>query len=190
MPAPTGRAKARRRRPGRSARKGAGRPRAQRAPRAPRPPRDARALPVVSDAGFALDTPRPFRPAPEYRVESTAGLRREVIELRAEVHRLAAEIDKLVGTRARSFGDPGAHRAQHRGQAGPHRDARLAARQAGSGCAGGGPEARPRTGRSEARHRRQAQLRLGQAQDALAPLRDHSAPAGPLSQTGYSDRRG
>lgn len=95
MPAPRGGRKPGDGGPGRSARKGAGRPRAQRAPRSPRPPRDARALPVVSDAGFALDTPRPFRPAPEYRVESTAGLRREVIELRAEVHRLAAEIDKL-----------------------------------------------------------------------------------------------
>src|ERR1017187_1007001 len=92
MPAPRGGRKSGEARSGRSDKKGTARPRAQRAPRAPRSPR---VLPDVSDAGFAMDTPRPFRPVPEYRVESTTGLRHEVIELRAEVHRLAAEIDKL-----------------------------------------------------------------------------------------------
>lgn len=91
MPAPRGR-KPGGARSGRSAKKDGVRPRTPRAPRAPRPPR---VLPVVSDAGFAMETPRPFRPAQDHRVESTTGLRHEVIELRAEVHRLAAEIDKL-----------------------------------------------------------------------------------------------
>jgi hypothetical protein len=67
----------------------------KKAPSRPSRPRAPRIFPEVSDAGFALETPRPFRTPPEYRVESTAGLRNEIIDLRAEVHRLAAEIDKL-----------------------------------------------------------------------------------------------
>lgn len=41
------------------------------------------------DVGFTPD----FRPP--FRTESPAGLRNEIADLRAEVHRLAAEIDKL-----------------------------------------------------------------------------------------------
>ncbi len=92
MPAPRGGRKAGDGRPGRSDKRGASGKRASRPSRVPRAPR---VLPAASDEGFALETPRPFRPAPEYRPESTAGLRNEIIELRAEVHRLAAEIDKL-----------------------------------------------------------------------------------------------
>ncbi|MGH7723208.1 MAG: hypothetical protein ACRENL_10340, partial [Candidatus Dormibacteria bacterium] len=72
--------------PPRFARKDRGRPARPAAPGA---------FPEVSEAGFAMDTPRPFRVPAERRVESTAGLRQEISDLRAEVHRLAAEIDKL-----------------------------------------------------------------------------------------------
>ncbi|MBJ7608016.1 MAG: hypothetical protein JF887_01100 [Candidatus Dormibacteraeota bacterium] len=38
---------------------------------------------------------RPFRGGSDYRIESPSGLRHEIADLRIEVHRLAAEIDKL-----------------------------------------------------------------------------------------------
>jgi hypothetical protein len=86
MRAPRGGNKPGDRAPSRPARKGSARP--------PRPPLP-HAFPEVSDGGFAMDTPRPFRGPADFHVESTAGLRHEIIDLRAEVHRLAAEIDKL-----------------------------------------------------------------------------------------------
>jgi len=86
MRAPRGGNKPGDRAPSRPARKGSARP--------PRPPLP-HPFPEVSDGGFAMDTPRPFRGPADFHVESTAGLRHEIIDLRAEVHRLAAEIDKL-----------------------------------------------------------------------------------------------
>lgn len=136
MPAPRGGRKSGEARSGRSDKKGAARPRAQRAPRAPRSPR---VLPDVSDAGFAMDTPRPFRPVPEYRVESTTGLRHEVIELRAEVHRLAAEIDKLWARERGRAATPGRTARSIAGK--PVRTGTRASRPGGGG--GGG---RPATG--------------------------------------------
>jgi hypothetical protein len=86
MPAPRGGRKPGDHKAARPAKKATGRPTR---------PAAQRFFPEVSDAGFAMDTPRQFRAPAEYRVESTAGLRHEIIDLRAEVHRLAAEIDKL-----------------------------------------------------------------------------------------------
>lgn len=82
MPAPRDRKKSAEHKPERLAKRGPGHPVRTAAPHS---------FPEVSDAGFTMDMPRSFRvPA-----ESTAGLRHEIIDLRAEVHRLAAEIDKL-----------------------------------------------------------------------------------------------
>jgi hypothetical protein len=89
------------------------------APRAPAPP---------FDAGFPLEAPRSFRPAPEYRPESSAGLRQEIGALRAEVQRLAAEIDKLWA------------RERGRGLATPGRTARsIAGKPVRTGTRAGGP---------------------------------------------------
>jgi hypothetical protein len=82
MPAPRDRKKSGENKPARLAKRGAVHHARTAAPHA---------FPEVSDAGFSMDMPRPFRVA----AESTAGLRHEIIDLRAEVHRLAAEIDKL-----------------------------------------------------------------------------------------------
>ncbi|HEY7927193.1 MAG TPA: hypothetical protein VIG86_07215 [Candidatus Dormibacteraeota bacterium] len=70
--------------------------------RAGRPP--SRALvPPDLEGGFG-QVLRPFRGPPE----SSAGLRHELIDLRAEVHRLAAEIDKLwARERGRGAATPG-----------------------------------------------------------------------------------
>ena len=81
---------------------GGKRPGERKPPRAPgaRPSRPSRPAPLPEvarsfDEGFPLGRPRPFRPVPEHRAESAAGLRHEITDLRAEVKRLAAEIDKL-----------------------------------------------------------------------------------------------
>jgi hypothetical protein len=86
MPAPRGGKKPGDHRSARPAKRGA-----SRSARTAAPP----GFPEVSDGGFAMDIPRPFRAPADYRVESTTGLRHELADLRAEVHRLAAEIDKL-----------------------------------------------------------------------------------------------
>ena len=66
-----------------------------RGPRRAARPAPPRGLPPVAGHSPRDDTElRPFR-APEYRTESTTGLRNELADLRAEVKRLAAEIDKL-----------------------------------------------------------------------------------------------
>jgi hypothetical protein len=147
MPAPRGGRKPSDRTPARSAKKGAGRP--------ARPPAQ-RVFPEVSDAGFAMDTPRPFRAPAEYRVESTAGLRHELGDLRAEVHRLAAEIDKLwardrgraatPGRTARSIaGKPvrtGTRASRPAGRTAPAADRAAGAKR------GGAPQARGPAGRA------------------------------------------
>jgi hypothetical protein len=134
-------------RPGRPDKKGAGRPRAQRPSRPPRAPRAPRLLPEVSDDGFSMDTPRPFRPVPEYRVESTTGLRHEVIELRAEVHRLAAEIDKLWARERGRAATPGRTARSIAGK--PVRTGTRASRPGGVGRAapgGAGPKRKTPSG--------------------------------------------
>jgi hypothetical protein len=152
MPAPRGGKKPGERKPARPAKKASGRP--LRSPA-------QRVFPEVSDAGFDLETPRPFRAPPEYRVESTAGLRHELIDLRAEVHRLAAEIDKLwarergraatPGRTARSIaGKPvrtGTRASRPGGRASPAAPGRAGPKRAGApkgrdtpGGAGGGPK--------------------------------------------------
>ncbi len=106
---------------------GAGRPTAPRAPRAPRVFVDAGDGPA--DGAIA---PRPFRGGPDYRVESAAGLRHEIVDLRAEVHRLAAEIDKLWA------------RERGRGAAAPGRTARsIAGKPVRTGTRASKPASRP-----------------------------------------------
>jgi hypothetical protein len=74
---------------------------------APRRPSLSRPV-LADDSEIDGIEPRPFRGGPEYRVESTAGLRHEIIDLRAEVQRLAAEIDKLwARERGRGAAAPG-----------------------------------------------------------------------------------
>jgi hypothetical protein len=71
--------------------------------RTPAPP-----FTLPPDSSAAGHEFRSFRAAPTARVESTAGLRSELIDLRAEVHRLAAEIDKLwARERGRGAAAPG-----------------------------------------------------------------------------------
>ncbi|MDQ6846862.1 MAG: hypothetical protein M3019_04675 [Candidatus Dormibacteraeota bacterium] len=107
-----------------------------------------------------MDTPRPFRPAPDHMVESTTGLRHELIELRAEVHRLAAEIDKLW--------------ARERGRAAtPGRTARSIAGKpprTGTRASGQGGRSRPGTGRAGPKR--------------SAPLSTGRGPGGPKRSTG------
>jgi hypothetical protein len=90
------------------------------------------------DSGFPFDEPRPFRPAPDHRAESPAGLRQEIVALRAEVHRLAAEIDKLwARERGRGLAIP---RRTARSIAGkPVRTGTRAGRPAKPGAAAGPP---------------------------------------------------
>jgi hypothetical protein len=74
-----------------------------RAGRTPAPP-----FALPPDSGAPGHDFRSFRGVPTPRVESTAGLRSELIDLRAEVHRLAAEIDKLwARERGRGAAAPG-----------------------------------------------------------------------------------
>lgn len=103
-------------------------------------PRAPRVLLPAADAGFALETPRPFRPAPDHRVESSAGLRNEIVELRAEVHRLAAEIDKLWARERGRSATPGRTARSIAGK-----PARTGTRSR-SGSAGGGRAGPKRTG--------------------------------------------
>src|ERR1700676_2339974 len=86
MPAPRGGKKPSERKPARAGKKPS--------TRARRPPARPFALPADPGIGPARER-SPFRGVREPRMESTAGLRHELIDLRAEVHRLAAEIDKL-----------------------------------------------------------------------------------------------
>ena len=142
MPAPRGGRKSGGGKPGRSGATGG----PKRASRAPRVPRSPRVLPPVSDAGFGLETPRPFRPAPEYRPESTAGLRNEIIELRAEVHRLAAEIDKLWARERGRSATPGRTARSIAGK--PARTGTRASRPGGRGAPPGGDRGGPKRGAS------------------------------------------
>jgi hypothetical protein len=100
MPAPRGGKKPGSRGPVRAVKKRTGRP------GRPAPPRRA---PTADELGPGAESrPRGFRPAPDHRVESTSGLRHEIMDLRAEVHRLAAEIDKLwARERGRAAATPG-----------------------------------------------------------------------------------
>jgi hypothetical protein len=127
MPAPRGGKKPSERKPARAGKKPstrAGRPRPQ-----------PFALPV--DPGVAPPREfRTFRGALEPRIESTAGLRHELIDLRAEVHRLAAEIDKLwARERGRGAAAPGRTARSIAGK--PVRTGTRAARPAGRGTATG-----------------------------------------------------
>jgi hypothetical protein len=126
MPAPRGGKKPSQRKPAQPAKKGSGRPVR---------PAAQRVFPEVSDAGFAMDTPRPFRAPPEYRVESTAGLRHEIADLRAEVHRLAAEIDKLWARERGRAATPGRTARSIAGK--PTRTGTRASRPGGRGAPGG-----------------------------------------------------
>jgi hypothetical protein len=79
---------------------------------------------------------RPFRGAPDQMAPGTAGLRHELIDLRAEVHRLAAEIDKLwARERGRGAATPARTARSIAGK--PVRTGTRAARPAGRGRAGG-----------------------------------------------------
>jgi hypothetical protein len=89
------------------------------------------AFPEVSDAGFAMELPRPFR----VPGESTAGLRREIIDLRAEVQRLAAEIDKLWARERGRAATPGRTARSIAGK--PVRTGTRASRPSGRGVAAG-----------------------------------------------------
>lgn len=133
MPAPRGGKKPSERKPARAGKKpsrGTG-----------RPPARPFALPDDPGAGPARER-SPFRGAPEPRMESTAGLRHELIDLRAEVHRLAAEIDKLwARERGRGAAAPGRTARSIAGK--PVRTGTRAARPGGRGGATG---ARPNTG--------------------------------------------
>ncbi len=140
MAAPRDRKKSGDHKPARLAKKGPGR--AVRASAAP-------GLPVVSDAGFAMDTPRPFRVPPEYRAESAAGLRHEITDLRAEVHRLAAEIDKLWARERGRAATPGRTARSIAGK--PVRTGTRASRPAGRGAPESPGRAGPKGGGSAGR---------------------------------------
>jgi hypothetical protein len=98
------------------------------------PPRDF--APPGEPGGLPGPEPRPFRGAPDHRSDGTAGLRHELIDLRAEVHRLAAEIDKLwARERGRGTAAPGRTARSIAGK--PVRTGTRAARPAGRGRAEG-----------------------------------------------------
>jgi hypothetical protein len=125
MPAPRGGKKPSERKPVRAGKKPS--------TRAGRPP--ARPFAVPSEPGVGPPRElRTFRGAAEPRMESTAGLRHELIDLRAEVHRLAAEIDKLwARERGRGAAAPGRTARSIAGK--PVRTGTRAARPRGRGGA-------------------------------------------------------
>jgi hypothetical protein len=131
MPAPRGGKKPSERRPARAGKKPS--------TRAGRPP--ARPFALPADPGVGPPRERSsFRGVPEPRMESTAGLRHELIDLRAEVHRLAAEIDKLwARERGRGAAAPGRTARSIAGK--PVRTGTRAARPGGRSSATG-----PRSG--------------------------------------------
>jgi hypothetical protein len=135
MPAPRGGKKPSERKPARASKKPG--------TRAGRPP--ARPFALLADPGAGPPRElRPFRGAAEPRVESTAGLRHELIDLRAEVHRLAAEIDKLwARERGRGAAAPGRTARSIAGK--PVRTGTRAARPGGrSGATGPRPNTGPK----------------------------------------------
>ncbi|HWF57568.1 MAG TPA: hypothetical protein VG520_04375 [Candidatus Dormibacteraeota bacterium] len=134
MPAPRDRKRSGEHKPARVAKKGPGRPvRAA-----------AHGFPAVTDADFTLESPRAFRVPAEYRPESTAGLRRELIDLRAEVHRLAAEIDKLWARERGRAATPGRTARSIAGK--PVRTGTRASRPAGGSAPAGAGRAGPKGG--------------------------------------------
>lgn len=116
-------------------------------PRPGRPPARSFVPPAPDPRGGAGPEHRPFRGASDPRMESTAGLRHELIDLRAEVHRLAAEIDKLwARERGRGAATPGRTARSIAGK--PVRTGTRAARPGGRGSAaaarpGSGPKRAP-----------------------------------------------
>lgn len=145
------------------------------APASGRVPRSPRARPVIAADPFRSEAVRAFGQAPELRVESTAGLRREIMDLRAEVRRLAAEIDKLwarergrsttpgrtsrsiVGKPERGARPRAGTRADGKGRAGPRSAAPAAAGRALGSKRPGGAKRTSGWAKPKARSRRSGQ---------------------------------
>ena len=115
------------------------RPASRGSARPPRPPLQ-RAFPEAPEGGLPIDTPRHTRGPADFHPESTAGLRHELIDLRAEVHRLAAEIDKLWARERGRSAAPGRTARSIAGK--PVRTGTRATRPNPRGAAAAGPASR------------------------------------------------
>jgi hypothetical protein len=158
------------------------RPAGVRAGRAGRPSAP-RAVAQPFDEGFPMHAPRPFRPAIEPRPESTAGLRHEIADLRAEVRRLAANAVAASQRRAAPRGaSPASPRAPAHAPPGPAsatraRDPRSPAASALGRGGGGRPEAAALPVPSARRGSSAARAGPSRRASRVAPARRHAARA-------------
>lgn len=112
------------------------------------------------EQGFPMHAPRPYRAIPEYRPESTAGLRNEISDLRAEVHRLAAEIDKLwARERGRGVATPGRTARSIAGK--PVRTGTRASRPGPRTVAAGAPRSGPKRAAPSPKPKRSTAVKRG-----------------------------